>query len=381
MDRSKRKQVTIIYRMLPQYRVDFFEQLRSMLDAEGVDLNLLYSKAISNVKKDEAHLPWGTIVPQMKLSISGKHLLYQRLPKSIYDSSLIILMQENKILSNYVVSFLARRRGIRVALWGHGINFQEQSAGLSNWWKKQYSSKVDWWFAYTDKVAQLVQSMPFPGDRITVVNNAIDTKSLIKALGEVSESQKQALREKLGLGPGPVGIYCGGMYPEKRLDFLFEACETVRREVPGFELILIGAGPDARIAEEFAATRPWVHYVGPMFGLERVTYFSLAEIFLMPGLVGLAVLDSFALGTPIVTTKYPFHSPEIDYVTDRQNGLISDDDVSAYARAVTGALTDPGLLPYLRDKAQQSAQTYTVEAMAAKFAAGVLQAIQAPSAG
>jgi L-malate glycosyltransferase len=35
---------------------------------------------------------------------------------------------------------------------------------------------------------------------------------------------------------------------------------------------------------------------------------------LMPGLVGLAVLDAFADGIPRVTTVIEYHSPEIEYL-------------------------------------------------------------------
>jgi glycosyltransferase involved in cell wall biosynthesis len=168
------------------------------------------------------------------------------------------------------------------------------------------------------------------------------------------------------------------MYPEKRLLFLCEACEAVKSMVPQFELIVIGAGPDAEIVKEFAATRDWVHYVGPKFGLERVPYFSVSQILLMPGLVGLSVLDSFALGTPMITTKYPFHSPEIDYLEDGENGLISNDNLTNYAQTVRDALADPGILSSLRNKGRISAQRYTVEAMVSNFAEGILKAMDAP---
>ena len=378
MASSKRQMVSIVYRFLPQYRVDFFEGLRSRLGREDIDLRLFYGKNDRNLKMDEEDLSWGTVVSQTEFNIFGRQLLFQYLPDSIYESNLIILMQENKILSNYKIAFLARKRCVRTALWGHGTNFQDKANSIANWWKRRYSGKVEWWFAYTATVAQLLLGMPFPKDRITVVNNAIDTRRLMSDLASITEKQKRKLREELHLGEGPVGIYCGSMYPEKRLPFLFEACEIVRQTIPQFELILIGAGPDSRLAEDFAATRDWVHYVGPRFSLERVPYFSLSHVFLMPGLVGLAVLDSFALGTPIITTKYPFHSPEIEYLENGRNGLISEDNIPAYAQSVIDAIRDPLLLPFLRDNATKDAEKYTVEAMVSNFADGILKVIDAP---
>jgi hypothetical protein len=62
----------------------------------------------------------------------------------------------------------------------------------------------------------------------------------------------------------------------------------------------------------------------------------------MPGLVGLTVLDCAAAGIPIVTTAYPYHSPEIEYLRAGGNGLIVDDSrsVGAYAEAVVSVLQD-----------------------------------------
>ena len=377
---SKRPIVSIVYRFLPQYRIEFFEGLRSRLKCEGIDLRLFYGKNERNIKLDERDLSWGTVVSQLELNIFGKQVLFQRLPAAIYDSSLIILMQENKILSNYPLALWARKRGIRVALWGHGINFQAKPNSIGNWWKRRFSLKVDWWFAYTSKVARLISTFPFPEDRITIVNNAIDTQRLMSALASITVKQMRDLRDELRLGGGPVGIYCGGMYSGKRLPFLFEACERVRKAIPQFELILIGAGPDSKLVEDFARGRDWVHYVGPKFSLDKVPYFSLSQAFLMPGLVGLAVLDSFALGTPIITTKYPHHSPEIEYIENGRNGLISEDDVSAYAKAVIEAIADPRILSRLRNNARTDAEKYTVEAMVSNFVGGILKVIDAPVA-
>jgi len=369
------RKVTIVYRMLPQYRVEFYEGLRALLEEKNIHLDLFYGKDKKNLKRDEVDLSWGTVVSQREFKILGKQLMIQTLPDSIYKSSLIVLVQENKILSNFAVAAQARRRGVRLAFWGHGTNFQDRPNSLSNRLKRGYSANVDWWFAYTPKVAQIIEALPYPRERITIVNNAIDTRGLADGLATINEKQKSDLRNELNIGNGPVGIYCGAMYSEKRLPFLFEACERVRSIIPEFELVLIGAGPHAGLVKEFAASREWVHYVGPKFGLEKVPLFSVSDVFLMPGLVGLAVLDSFALGTPLITTNFPFHSPEIEYLESGRNGLISDDNIAAYAETIVDALKNPRMLRCLRENGRKDIANYTVEAMVSNFAGGILKAL------
>ena len=41
---------------------------------------------------------------------------------------------------------------------------------------------------------------------------------------------------------------------------------------------------------------------------------SRANLMLIPGLVGLAVVDSFAAQCPVVTTDFRGHSPEFEYI-------------------------------------------------------------------
>ena len=107
---------------------------------------------------------------------------------------------------------------------------------------------------------------------------------------------------------------------------------------------------------------------------------SLGKTFLMPGLVGLAVLDSFAYGMPMVTTDYPYHSPEIDYLEDGLNGVIVKDaeNPRAYADAVIRVLKDEPYRKGLKDGARKALKTYTIESMAERFAEGVIRALEAP---
>jgi glycosyltransferase involved in cell wall biosynthesis len=373
-----RATVTIIYRSLPQYRAAFFDGLRAALREDSIHLRLLYGTQRMNLRKDDADVPWGEKVSHSEINAGGKRLIYQHVPPSIYESALLILMQENCILSNYVIALRAWREKRRVALWGHGVNLQDDPHSKANWWKAQYSVRADWWFAYTGNTASILAAMRYPEERITVVNNAIDTEPLLHAIRLITKSQGNELRNALGIGAGPIGLFCGAMYEQKRIPFLLEAAMRIKQSIPEFELILMGAGPDAQLAREAAAKCRWIHYVGPQFGLDRVPYFAISQVLLMPGAVGLAVLDSFALGTPIITTRYRFHGPEIEYVDNGINGLITDDNIMEFAQAAVCVLRDSIVLESLRAYARVAAAKYSMETMVSKFAEGVRKAIAAP---
>jgi glycosyltransferase involved in cell wall biosynthesis len=378
-------EVAIIYRFLPQWRADFFCGLREALASQNIRLRLFYGKnppqppdkpARHRLKwGNEVDLGWGTAVPNRLWNIGKYELVWQRLPNEVFDADLIILMQENSLLSNYTAGLRQMLRGKKVALWGHGLNLQEDDRSLGNLFKRLYSTRVDWWFAYTRGVADRVARLGFPTERITVVDNAIDTLALIAEAQRVTPSQLGSLRGELGLGEGPVGIFCGAMYREKRLDFLLEACEIVRYSLPSFEMIFIGAGPDASKVINFCAQHQWAHYVGPQFGSDRIPYLKIADIFLMPGLVGLVLLDCFAVEKPFVTTRYALHSPEIEYLIDGENGLITENTIDSFVSGVLGVLSLPDLQSNLKQGCQKAAIRYSLENMIRNFSEGIEKAL------
>jgi glycosyltransferase involved in cell wall biosynthesis len=369
--------VSLVYRFLPHYRVGFYEGLRKALADDGVIFNLIYGKNQYVPREDEVDISWGISVRNRVLRIGGHSVLWQSVPEGLYDSDLIIIVQENLILSNHAIIARSLMTGRRVAFWGHGYNHQARRMSLGNLFKRIYSNRVCWWFAYTGGVARTVTDMGFPEDRITVVNNAIDTRRLAASSQGMSLEEISEVKKELRIGNGPVGLFCGGLYREKRLDFVLDACRKIKEVEPNFEMIFVGSGPDKYRVEDATKTAEWIHYVGPKFGDERIPYFKMADVFIMPGLVGLAVLDCFALEVPLVTTKYPYHSPEIEYVVENENGLITENSLDKFVEGVLKVLTSETLRGRLKMGCRQSATVYTMENMVKNFSDGVLKALAA----
>jgi glycosyltransferase involved in cell wall biosynthesis len=295
-------------------------------------------------------------------------------------ANLVILTQENKHLQNYIFQILPAPLRPKIAFMGHGRNFQSRKPrSLAERWKRIWATKIDWWFAYTDETRNHVASLGFPNDRITVFNNSVDTSEVRRMVDVTTPSRLEALRVGLGLCGRHVGIFVGGIYPDKRMPFLVEAADAIRARLPDFELLVIGGGSDLSVIEDLARARPWIRVLGPRFGQEKIELMMLGHIFMMPGLVGLAILDAGAAGLPMATTRFPWHSPEIAYLKPGVNGLMVEDweDPVAYANAVADVLSDPDRLAKMREAARDLGQTHTIEAMARNFADGILKALAA----
>lgn len=369
--------VCIVQRRLTHYRVPFFSTLREMLVERGIQLELLVGRGTpaEEKKHDAGELPWARPIPTYYLA--GGRLCWQPAQRYFAGADLVIVTQENKLLQNHLLMLKPRR--FKLAFWGHGANLQSDNPhGLKESFKRWTTNRVDWWFAYTQISADLVTSAGFPDKRITVLNNAVDTSELQQQCQSVTPEEKRALRESLGFGAGPVGVFVGSLYADKRLDFLFEAAEAIRREVPDFHLLIVGEGPERDKVQAWCEVHPWARWVGARFGREKVAYISIAQLFLNPGLVGLGILDSFVCGVPMVTTDCGIHSPEIAYLENGINGMMTTNNQSAYVESCVRLLHDAHLGETLREGCAASAREYTVENMARRFADGIERCLNAP---
>jgi glycosyltransferase involved in cell wall biosynthesis len=379
MTQSSRPRVVIVERQLLHYRVAVYQRLRELLDKEGIELQLLIGEGTAAEKKkcDEASVDWAVKIPTQYFF--GNRICWQPYGAYAKAADLVIVMHENKMLYNlWLLSF---GRPKRLAFWGHGRNMQsDRPNGFKERFKRWTTNKVDWWFAYTEGSATLVADTGFPRTCITVVDNAVDTNEMAALCRDISQQECQQLRRKLGMSSGPVGLYIGSLYREKRLDFLLDAAQRIQARIPDFQLLIVGAGPDQEMIAHAAKIHAWIHYLGHLQGREKAKTLALADVMLNPGLVGLGVLDSFVSGSPMFTTNCNLHSPEIDYVNSGENGVIVADDVEAYTEAVVTTLQSPDKLAKLQQGAHAAASRYTVENMVDRLCSGILSCLATPGA-
>jgi glycosyltransferase involved in cell wall biosynthesis len=371
-----KKRVLIIQEHTPHYRKQFFNNLREHLAARGIQLDLVHGGQTLD-RVIQGSLEWSNPV---RISRMGP-FAWHHLAGHAKGADLVIVPQELKYLHCHLLLLKSRLTGSRFAYWGHGKNFQAGASGSHTERIKEFLSlQVHWWFAYNDLSAGIVRGIGFPAERITSVGNTIDTRNLIQLRQSITGDDLCKLRAELKTASSHIAVYTGGLYASKRIDFLLRSAITVRESIPDFELIVIGTGPEHQQVADAARNHPWIHAVGQKNDAEKVPYWALASVLLMPGGVGLVILDSFALGVPMVTTDTLLHGPEIDYLNDGENGLMvaCGDSSAAYAKEVVNLFRDRERLDQLRNGALESAARHDIETMVENFSAGIIQALEAP---
>ncbi len=348
----------------------FFAGLRERLRDEGVDLALVHGFARDGRarRRDQGDLPWAVTTRNRHIPVlpGVQRAVWQPLPRDLLrGADLVVVEQASRHLLNYRLLARSRTRGRpRLVLWGHGRNLQaggSLTARASERLKRLVSAHPHWWLAYTAGSADRVAAIGFPRERITVVQNAVAVRRPAESVERMPDRC----------------VYVGSLYPDKRIDFLLEAARRTAELRPGFRLVVIGDGEDRALVERAAGSSDWLEYRGSIFGDETAVELRRSQLLLMPGLVGLAVVDAFAQECPMVTVDLPFHSPEIEYLEDDVNGVCLPAGTSPeqYGEEVSALLGDASRLDRLRAGCRDAAATYTVEAMVDHVAVGLLKAL------
>lgn len=371
------KKVVIIQRTLKFYQIKFFEILKEKCNKNNIELVLIYGQD-DTITFNDAEIKWGIKVRNQQFKFFSKKLYYQNVWKYIKDADLIIVEQANKFIANYILWILNIFKIKRLAFWGHGLNFQNDESLISNiseFIKKKITKRVHWFFAYTELSKEMVIKMGLAPDKITVINNTIAVEDLKNEITKYDDAKLKIIKNEIGIKNNNVCIYVGGMYKEKKIEFLLCALEIVKEKVADFEMIFIGDGPDKLLVIDFEKENSWVHYLGVKNEKEKIPYLLIPKLFLMPGLVGLAIIDSFVFGLPLVTTDCRIHSPEISYLENGVNGIMTKYSVKEYAMTIIALLQDDTERDRLKQGCKTSAEKYTMVNFVNGFYKGISKSL------
>lgn len=375
------KSVVIFQYRLLHYRLGLFEQMREKCNRQGIELKIVYGQATRRelVRKDEGFLPWAIKVKNSVWEVADRDFIWQPFPSLVKNADLVIVMQESRILSNYPLLISRLWSNRKIAYWGHGINFQSKSPnGFRERWKRLILNRVDWWFAYTQMTVDLLLKNNYPINQITRLDNAIDTAGFKADLAECDSELINQKACELGIDiNAPIAIYCGSLYSDKKLELLVESADLIKKQLPSFQLLVIGDGPSMPFMRQAAEdNRPWLHLLGVQKGKAKALFFSMAQIMLNPGLVGLHIVDAFCAGLIMATTNNAKHSPEVAYLKHGINGISTNDTAIEYSQAVIDIFKSPTRLKEMQEAALNDSNVYSLENMVDNFVKGIKSAIE-----
>jgi glycosyltransferase involved in cell wall biosynthesis len=367
--------IVIFQPMLKAYRVPLFAKLHESLAANGHELRVVFGMPAGEdlERKDNVAIAANYyFFEKSRWFFSNKLHVLQGVIGHVTWADIVVTEQANKHFHNYLLILLSLIRFKPFAYWGHGLNRQGNPHSVSEYLKKQMAVHVDWWFAYTGIVANYLEEIGYSGQRISVLNNSIDTQRFKLNLNNLTAPEVEMFRLLHAIPvEAQIGLFCGSLHKNKNIGFLLDSAVLIKQTNPNFVLIIGGEGEDRSLVERFAGQYDFIIYLGRLEGRKKDLAFKCADVFLNPCMVGLAILDAFSASLPLITTNQPAHSPEIDYLQLGHNGMISDYTVESYALMVISTLASPSLLNQLKANARISSENYSIENMVANFVGGL----------
>lgn len=209
-----------------------------------------------------------------------------------------------------------KARGTPVAFWMKAMNYDKPTSIVSRLTYRYMQALVDALILYSVHEIGLLSARC--RRKAFAANNTVNFESY----PVVTESREEIKREfgipfeKVVLSVGRMSV--GGQ--RKKVHHLIEIFREI--EMPGVGLVIVGSGLTPALVQSLnpANTR----YLGEVHDPKEVQIskiFKMADVFSIPGHVGLGLNQAFYWGLPVVT-EHGRQSPEIRYLVDGRNGFI-----------------------------------------------------------
>jgi glycosyltransferase involved in cell wall biosynthesis len=175
----------------------------------------------------------------------------------------------------------------------------------------------------SDRERTAVQRIVPNYNRLRIIPNAIDPAGYLDAFGEPSEGTL---------------VFCGALTYSPNLDalqlFLREVLPTIHRSKP--DVVLRVTGSTTGVNRELLPWHSGVHYTGYVPDIRPVVARSWATVVPLRtgGGTRLKILESMALGTPVVSTKKGAEGLEVTHGDD----ILLADDPQTFARRTVDLL-------------------------------------------
>ena len=341
---GKRRPITVVIRAVFHYRVPFLRALSRLPDLDVLVVHGSRSPG-SGHPVYSGSLPFKAVVAQCyRISALGMTATLQ--PASLqavrsHHSEVVIAEGTFNVLTNLLVALYCRLTGRKFIWWVGGWERPESRAWARlfiRWYARMAIRPAHAYIAYGTAAKEYLTRLGAPSDAIYVAHNSIDTAEILaNHANHVRDGE--CIRRRLGLDGKKVILSVGALLPQKRVDTLICAYSHVIRQTKGTALVIVGDGPCRGALEESAKTRRLddVIFVGRTE--EANPYFAMADLFVLPGLGGLALNQAMAFGKPVICSEAD--GTELDLVMEGINGhIVRPGDEKALAEAIGGLIAD-----------------------------------------
>ncbi len=367
-----RKKVVIFAPWMPEYRVRFYEKLLELGSLSGVEYIVFSSsppKFASGRNDNVTNLNFVHYIKSLNIQLGSRSVEIQNIRYAFMKADYFILEHSIRNLTMYLILIFRRKKLI---FWGHSRTYTKNKSFIEERFKLFIARRAALYLVYTAEGKNFLVNNGLPPSKVQVVQNSTDVNRFDVhpiAMDDTVPSNGLANSNFIA----PTCIFLGSLVDDKKLDLLIASAHEIKKSITDFSLLILGDGPlrSYVIGEQTS----WIRYGGRATEAILNSCAQYSKLILNPGLTGLVAVDSFALGLPLVTTRWNFHAPEFYYLENNVNAVITDPTIDSFSDAVIRILKDPLELNRLRRECLLNAKNFGVQNMAQNFHNGVTKAL------
>lgn len=287
---------------MPHYRVPIYDYLSKYLMRYGFDLTVVCDE----IESGNPH-PVEFQYKEMPLSVFS-------IARFIYRSQIEVIIDYMELRHLYLFPTYLIAKGImgrKIVYWGQGCDLAATESFIKNLAYRAELAMCDAIILYAEHLKRYVPRRFY--NKLFVANNTL----CLSYVGLPAGVKKEDILQRYGIKTMKNIICVGRIQKRKRLEHLLEAFVYMNR--PDIGLILVGPDSDG-ILDKFVGDN--IYKLGPLYGDAKFEILSSADVYCLPGAVGLSIIDAFHCGLPFITEEGD-ESAEIMYLKNGVNGFIT----------------------------------------------------------
>jgi glycosyltransferase involved in cell wall biosynthesis len=224
--------------------------------------------------------------------------------------------------------------------------------------------QAEWEHQNVHRAARVITTSLYAARRIQQLYSLPETPRVVPEL--IDLDAWRSVFESVEAAPDParfVVLSVARFYPRKRIDVLLEAARRIADRIPGFELRIVGDGPENRRLRALAPRSAM--FPGTISRRALAAEYKRCDVFCLPSVqegFGIVLLEAMAAGRAIVASA----SSSVPEVVPHAL-LAPPGDAEGLAQALFTAWRDPVLRDTIACAGRERVRAYDAPLVAAQF--------------